>query len=222
MSKMRRRSARALTPRPEAREAPFASERLATPPGALNGAPVTSRLEAVGDLLLLALDRRRCGVEPVVGQFFGKFNFDILAFVIAEFPEPERHFRSGYKAPVSDGVSDVDDVCTYSEFLFLVAERLVVGFDQFAEGYEAREIAQPDELIPNLGKLDILIVHLREEIPKNRFERLQIGDDGPDALRVIFRFHVTLPPKRGTITHLRVPTGTGQGSGGAVAVAGLS
>jgi hypothetical protein len=86
---------------------------------------------------------------------------------------------------VSDSVSDVDDVCIYSEFLFLVAERIIVGFDQFAEGYEAGEIAQLYEF---------LLVHLREEIPENRFERLQIGDEGPDALRVIFRFRVTLPP----------------------------
>jgi hypothetical protein len=54
--------------------------------------------------------------STVVGQFFGKFDFDILAFVIAKFPEPERHIRSGYKAPVSDSVSDVDHVCIYSEF----------------------------------------------------------------------------------------------------------
>ena len=88
----------------------------------------------------------------------------------------------------------MDDVCIYSEFLFLVAERIIVGFDQFAEGYEAGEIAQLYEFIPNLGKLDILLVHLREEIPENRFERLQIGDEGPRRPSCDLPLSRPLPP----------------------------
>ena len=59
-----------------------------------------------------------------------------------------------------------------------------------------REICQFNGLIADFRKLHNLVPKFCQKISQDRFKRLQVGDDRPDPLRVVFDFHLVPSARR--------------------------